>query len=69
MFFRKKIAKACAYCVHSVKLDDEQVLCKKRGIKPAAGKCMKFTYDPCKRIPPKPKALDFDKYNNEDFSL
>jgi hypothetical protein len=31
--------------------------------------CRKFRYDPCKRIPSKPKALDFRKYDEHDFSL
>jgi hypothetical protein len=35
----------------------------------AQKKCLKFKYDPCKRIPPKPKALDFTKYDQEDYSL
>lgn len=69
MLFRKKIDRACAYCCHSTKLDEDQVLCAKKGIKFALDKCRKFKYDPCKRIPPKSKALDFSKYTEQDFSL
>ena len=69
MLFRKKIERRCGYCQHCAKLDDSQVLCSKRGVMPVDGKCMKFKYDPCKRIPGKPKALDLSKYENEDFSL
>ena len=69
MLFRKKIEKSCSYCCHSTKLDEEYVLCIKRGVKPMYAKCRKFCYDPCKRIPPKPKAPDFDKYSQEDYSL
>lgn len=69
MIFRKKIQKSCAYCAFGVKLDDEQILCSKRGTMPTEGKCRKFEYDPCKRVPPRPKALDFGKYDDEDFSL
>ena len=69
MLFRKKIARSCAYCRHGVKLDDEQVLCAKKGIRPIDGKCLRFCYDPCKRVPVKAKALDFAKYDQEDFSL
>lgn len=69
MIFRKKIQKSCAYCAYSVKLDEDQILCSKRGTMPVTGKCRKFEYDPCKRIPPRPKALNFDKYDSEDFSL
>ena len=69
MLFRKKMTKACTYCAHSTKIDDEYVLCSKKGIRAAYAKCRKFIYDPCKRIPVKAKALDFTKYNKEDFSL
>lgn len=69
MLFRKKMQRACEYCACSTKVNDEQVLCVKKGIMPMDGKCMKFKYDPCKRVPVKPKSLDFSKYDEEDFSL
>ncbi len=69
MLFRKKMERSCSYCAHGTKIDEEQVLCIKRGVVSVCGQCRKFSYDPCKRIPPKPKALDFRKYDNEDFSL
>lgn len=69
MLFRKKIERSCLYCTHGTKLDEEQVLCSRKGIVEAGGKCRKFTYDPCKRIPAKQKALDFKKYDEEDYSL
>ena len=69
MLFKKRIEKSCSYCAHCTKLNDEQALCIKRGVVSLFGKCRKFVYDPCKRIPEKPKAVDFQKYNNEDFSL
>lgn len=69
MLFRKKIERACAYCVHGTKLDDGQILCAKKGLKLEDEKCRRFKYDPTKRIPAKQKALDFSKYNEEDFSL
>lgn len=68
MLFKKKIERSCAYCAHGTKLEDDQILCVKKGVV-KAGKCRKFSYDPTKRIPLKPKALDFDKYKTEDFSL
>ena len=68
MLFQKKIEKSCTYCVHGTKLEEDQILCVKKGVVPCK-KCRKFTYDPTKRIPPKPKALDFNKYDNEDYSL
>ena len=69
MLFRKKIAPNCSYCLHCTKLNDEQVLCTKRGVMPLYGQCRRFRYDPCKRIPGKPKALDLGKYEHEDYSL
>ena len=69
MLFRKKIEKACTYCVHGTQIDQEQVLCIKKGVVPPEGKCRKFCYDPCKRVPAKPKAMDFSKYNDNDYSL
>lgn len=69
MLFRKKIHRSCSYCIHSTVLDEEQFLCVKKGVVSAAKKCRKFSYDPCKRIPMKAKALDFNKYSEEDFSL
>ena len=69
MLFRKKIERSCAYCIYGTQLEDGQVLCAKKGLRTIDGKCRKFKYDPCKRIPPKAKALDFRKYEEEDYSL
>lgn len=70
MLFRKKIERACAHCAYSAKLDEEKILCSKSAdIHPADGKCFKFRYDPTKRIPLKAKAMDFSKYDKEDYSL
>lgn len=69
MLFRKKIERSCTYCAYGTQIDEEQVLCIKKGVVPLSGKCRKFWYDPCKRIPQKPKALDFHKYDEKDYSL
>lgn len=69
MLFRKKMPKSCTYCVNSTVMDEDQFLCIKKGVVVDTGKCRKFKYDPCKRIPSKPKALDFSKYDEMDFSL
>lgn len=69
MLFRKKIERSCSYCQHGVYLENGIILCSKKGIKTVDDKCRKFRYDPCKRIPPKAKAMDFSRYDNEDFSL
>lgn len=69
MLFRKKIQRSCSYCRRGTKLNEDEVLCTKKGVRPIDGKCWRFRYDPCKRIPPKPKALDFSKYDQSDFTL
>ena len=69
MLFRKKIERSCTYCLYSTKLDEETILCSKKGIRSAELPCRKFKYAPCKRVPVKEKALDFSKYETEDFSL
>lgn len=69
MLFRKRIPKSCAYCANGTKIGDEQILCTKRGVTSVYSQCRKFSYDPCKRIPKKPKAMDFQKYDNADYSL
>lgn len=69
MLFRKKIERSCAYCVYGTRLEDEQILCAKKGMKSTFDQCRKFQYDPTKRIPVKAKALDFSKYEEQDFSL
>jgi len=69
MLFRKKIERSCVYCYYSTKIDDDLFLCTKKGVCSINGKCWRFKYDPCKRIPLKARPLDFSKYDNEDFSL
>ncbi len=69
MLFRKKMPQSCEYCIHGTKLEEDQILCVKRGVVFESEKCRKFKYDPCKRVPAKPKALDFSQYDDHDFSL
>lgn len=69
MLFRKKIERACQYCACGTRINETQILCKNKGVMPTEGKCSKFSYDPCKRVPSKPKALDFSQYDENDFSL
>ena len=69
MLFRKKIERRCEYCRFSTKLVEDQMLCSKKGIRSADSACLRFAYDPCKRIPLKPKSPDFSLYEETDFSL
>ena len=69
MLFRNKIQRACAYCIHSTSLNSEVLLCVKKGLVQTEGKCLKFKYDPCKRIPLKAKVQGFEKFTEDDFKL
>lgn len=69
MLFRRSMERSCQYCRYSTKLDEEHLLCAKKGVVEPEGECRRFRYDPFKRIPPKPKAVDFSKYEEDDFSL
>ncbi len=69
MLFRKKIEPSCAYCVHGAHLEDGMILCTKKGLKNQEDKCFRFRYDPCKRLPKKARAMDFSRYDQDDFSL
>lgn len=45
-------AHVCANCDKaSLLVDEETVLCAKRGVVPAGATCRKYTYDPLKRKP------------------
>ena len=69
MLFRKKQPRDCAYCQHSTALDQNCVLCTKKGIRPGLKPCSGFSYDPLKRIPPKQKPLDLSDFDTVDFEL
>lgn len=69
MLFNKKIPRSCAYCTYATRLNEDEALCVKKGIVRVDKGCLKFRYDPCKRIPFKMKTSDFHKYDNDDFTL
>lgn len=69
MLFRKKQPHFCCYCAHGTNIADGQILCVKKGIRGPEDSCRKYCYDPCKRIPPKTKGPDFERFQNDDFSL
>lgn len=68
MLFTKKDHKFCAYCAHGEALDEESVCCRFRGVRNANSKCMRFRYDPTKRVPP-PKSPLLSSCSDEDFRL
>ena len=69
MLFQKKIEPRCAYCQRGTQLDEEKMLCAKKGVVSRAGSCRAFRYDPLKRVPTPPVTLNLDKLKDEDFSL
>ena len=69
MLFRKKMPKSCQYCSYSTKLTEDQMLCTKHGVVSVYYECRKFRYDPLKRTPHRAASPDFDKYENDDYSL
>ena len=69
MLFEKKMDPRCAYCQRCAPLDEESVMCIKRGVVPAGFHCRAFKYDPLKRAPPPPAAPDFSRLKDEDFVL
>ena len=69
MLFRKDIDPRCAYCKRGQQLNEREVACGKRGVVPVEHSCRAFRYDPLKRVPPRPAALDTRKLSEEDFSL
>lgn len=69
MLFRKKMDPRCAYCAKGRTLDEEQVICVKKGIVSPSDHCSAFTYDPLRRVPPRPVKLAADKLKKEDFEV
>ena len=69
MLFRKDIEPRCAYCSYAAPAEPDTVICRKKGIRLETDKCRKFHYDPLKRVPPRPTQMDFEKYDDRDFSL
>lgn len=67
--FESNIEPRCAYCAKGAPLDGEAILCSKRGIVSPGSSCGSFRYDPLKRVPPRPAALDLSKLSDEDFRL
>ena len=69
MLFDKHIPPRCSYCQWGTPLDEEQMMCVKKGIVAYTGSCRRFRYDPLRRTPPKPLTASFDRFKDEDFTL
>ena len=69
VLFQKDIEPRCSYCQRGTKLDEDQILCIKKGVVSPGDSCRAFRYDPLKRTPAPPVTLDLGKLKGEDFSL
>ncbi len=69
MLFRKNIEPRCAYCARGTRIDETHVACVRRGVVEEGDKCGAFRYDPLRRTPPRPAALNTDKLSPEDFQI
>lgn len=66
--FGNGIKPACKYCEEAFsRLDDDKVMCMKRGIVSTDYSCRKFRYNPLLRVPPRPLALE--KLEKAEFEL
>ena len=69
MLFQKDIEPRCAYCQRGTQLEEDKILCVKKGVVAPGGSCPSFRYDPLKRVPPPPALPDFSGLKDEDFTL
>ncbi len=69
MLFQNKIDPRCGYCKRGRALEDGQVICPKRGITSPGSSCKAFSYDPLKRVPPRPAAPKLSDAPPEEFEL
>lgn len=70
MLFRKDIEPRCAYCAKAnYRVNEHEVLCRKKGVVSPEYHCRAFSYDPLLREPPQPIKLNTEKLSEEDFKL
>ena len=67
--FQTSIEPRCAYCAKGRELDQDQVVCSKKGVMSGGSSCPSFRYDPLKRVPPRPAKLSAAHLSDEDFKL
>jgi len=69
MLFKASEHRCCVNCALSAELDEDRMICKKKGIVDKDRKCRHFLYDPLKRDPARPRSLAALKSAEHDFSL
>lgn len=66
--FNKKIEPSCSYCRYGkYSIDNNKILCNKKGILEIYNSCNKFRYDPLKRSPK--RQIILPKFEKSDFQL
>lgn len=68
MILRPDIEPMCLYCRHGHALDEEHISCRKKGVVAVDFHCLRFRYDPLKRVPAPPVRIGRN-YSESDFSL
>ena len=69
MLFRKNHEPSCAYCCHGSPINEDSIICEKKGIVRSWDKCRRFSYDPLKRVPETPAVPTTAELREEDFTL
>ena len=69
-FFSAEMDPACRYCsVGTPNIDDDYVLCPKKGVMSACSSCPSFRYDPLRREVRRMPHLDTSGYTADTFKL
>ena len=69
MIFDRKIAPSCEYCRYGSLIDEDHIVCVKRGVIESGNPCRRFRYDPLKRSPDAQPGYKPGSYSDDDFSL
>lgn len=69
MLFKSKEYRLCLNCALAAEADEDQMLCRKKGLVAKDHHCMAFRYDPLKRDPARPKKNPVLPGSDSDFSL
>ena len=67
MLFDDKEFRLCLNCARAAELDEDRMLCRKKGPVRKEFCCAAFRYDPLKRDPARPRV--FSRDDSADFSL
>jgi hypothetical protein len=69
MLFDQYIEPRCGYCRHGGDIGDGDIICVKRGVVDADDACLRFSYEPTKRVPEKVSARKPETAAEFDLSI